>query len=137
MWLVAAFAVVVAMLAESRFYVFYPNLLRAEITVNGARCAECAVYLHRTRVGGIVIRNGEDKTESYSVGFPNDDLAIPNGAVWKCADGTFSFGPGFAFVFIHDYGPFPCAASELRGVEISSRRIEFTDAADRHIIAKW
>jgi|SRR5579872_7318524 len=136
MWLVAVFAVV-AMLAESRSYLFYPKVQGAQITVNGARCTECSVYLHRTRVGGIVIRKGGGNTESYSVGFPNADLAIPNGAVWKCGGGRFSFGPGFAFEFIRDYGPFPCAGSEVRGVHVSSQRIEFTDAAVGHVIVKW
>lgn len=71
-----------------RNFFFYPRVWNARITVDSAVCRDCAVYVGRGRIGGVLIRRAEQQVEFYSVAFPNPDLEVPNGAVWKCNAGT-------------------------------------------------
>jgi len=120
-----------------RNFFFYPRVWNARITVDSAVCRDCAVYVGRGRIGGVLIRRAEQQVEFYSVAFPNPDLEVPNGAVWKCNAGAFSLLPGVALHGLaQSYAPwgFPSAQAHVR---VSSRLIEFTPGDGKRITAEW
>ena len=81
-------------LAIWRSFFFYPKVWRARITIDGRVCGDCAIYVHRTHLGGVLVRAGPQGAALYSLAFSDPNLDVPNGAMWKCAEGAFSFGPG-------------------------------------------
>ena len=118
---------------------FYPKVRGAHITVDGRVCSGCAVYVNRRNGDGVFVRRGHQKAELYSVAFPSLDFKVRAEAVQKCVDGTYSFGPGFAFEFISDYSVPRCGGpyEHLDDQRIEFRLIEFTAADGKKVMAAW
>jgi hypothetical protein len=120
-----------------RSFFFYPKVWRAHITVGGRMCGDCAVYVHRSRIGGVLVRRDHRTSELYSLAFPNSNSDVPNGAVWKCVGGAFSFTPGLAFHSLNQWcapGGFPSAQKQ---VQMNSGLIEFTADDGKRVRAEW
>ena len=124
-------------LAFWRNYFFYPKVWGSHITVDGRMCSNCSVYVHRSRVGGVLVRRDRRTPELYSVGFPNHNSDVPGGAVWKCVDGAFSFAPGLAFHSLNQWCAPRGFPSAQKQVQVKSRLIEFTADDGRRLSAAW
>ena len=115
----------------------YPKVWNAKITVGGGVCERCALYIHRSRVGGVLVRRIEHEIELYSVALPNPNSDVPNGAVWKCVEGAYFFAPGLALHSRHQWcAPwgFPSAQKQI---QMESRMIEFTAEDRKRVRAEW
>jgi len=135
----AGILILLSALGIWRSFFFYSKVWKAHITVGGRRCGNCAIYVRRSGIGdaGVLVRRDQNNPELYSVAFPSTKLDVPNGAVWKCVDGAFSFAPGLAFDHIHQWcAPwgFPSAQKQVR---MNSRLIEFTADDGKRVRAEW
>jgi hypothetical protein len=116
---------------------FYPKAWRARITVDERGCDGCAVYLSTSRIGGVLVRRDGAKAVSYSVAFPNPDLDVPNGAVWKCVEGAYFFVPGVALHSPHQWcAPWGTTNAQKR-VAMDSRSLAFTADDGKRVRAEW
>jgi hypothetical protein len=109
-------------------FFFYPKAWKAQVTVDGRACSDCAVYVHRSRLGdgGVLVRRDRQTSELYSVAFPNSEMGVPKGAVWKCVDGAFSFVPGLAYTSVYrSCTPRPvwCPGSRTLANELPADRV--------------
>ncbi len=121
-------------------FFFYPKVWKAHITVDGRMCGDCAVYIHRSRIGGggVLVRRDQQTSELYSVAFPSSELGVPNGAVWKCVAGAFSFVPGLAFDSVYQScTPDLFADPPQKLSRMDSRLIEFTADDGKRVRAEW
>jgi hypothetical protein len=117
---------------------FYPKIWRERITVDGGVCGECAVYVsHGHFNGGVLVRRTEQGSEFYSVAFPNADLDVPKGGVWKCDAGAFSFVPGLAFHHVHQRCASWGMANAQKDVAMNPRLLAFTADDGKRIRAEW
>jgi hypothetical protein len=124
-------------LVSWRNFFFYPKVWRARVTLDRSLCGECAVYVHRSRLGGVLVRRDHQTSELYSLAFPNSNSDVPNGAVWKCVDGAFSFTPGLAFHSLTQWcspGGFAPAQKQVR---MNIGLIEFTADDGKRVRAEW
>ena|SRR5579871_6015743 len=129
--------VLLAGIAIWRNVFFYAKIWGARITVDGRACGECALYVHRNGVGGVLVRRDGPTSALYSVVLPNPKSAVPNGAVWKCVDGAFTFVPGFAYDSLYQWctpGGFAPSQKQLR---MNSGLIEFTADDGKRVKAEW
>lgn len=124
-------------LAIWRNFFFYPKVWRARITIDGCVCNDCAIYVHRSHLGGVLVRLGPRESALYSLAFPKPNLDVPNGSVWKCAEGAFSFGPGFAYHSLDS----KCAAwgtdAAQKHLRMGFRLVEFTADDGKRVRAEW
>jgi hypothetical protein len=124
-----------------RNYLFFSKVRRAHITVDGRECSQCAFYLDRIRVDGVLVIRREGQVEEvYSVMLPNGDFHIPEDPLWKCKTGAFWFGFGFALEFISDYGVWPWSDPDARpkgDKRIEVGFIEFTADDGKRVRVEW
>jgi hypothetical protein len=120
-----------------RNFFFYARVRKAYVTLDGQLCGSCAIYLARGGAGGVLARRDAQSVQVYSLAFPNPNYDVPNGAVWKCVDGAFSFALGFAFHHMYQ----PCVPRGLapaqKQLQMNSRFVEFTADDGKRVRAKW
>ena len=128
---------ILAFLVVWRNFFFYPKVRKAQIVVDGRICDSCAVYVHRGGAGGILVRRDRQRVELYSLAFPNLKYDVPNGAVWKCIDGAFSFAPGFAFHHMYQWCVPGGFAPVQKQLQMKSRFVQFTADDGNLVRAEW
>ena len=124
-------------LAIWRNFFFYPKIWTARITVGGRGCGACAIYVHSSRLGGVLVLRERQTWTLYSLAFPNLNFDVPNGKVWKCDEAAFSFGPGFAYDNLNQRCASVGFAPAQRQIRMDSRLIEFTDDDGKRVKVVW
>lgn len=139
--MIAGILVLLAVFGIWRNNLFFSKVRRARITVDGRECSQCAFYLDRIRVDGVLVVRREGHVEEvYSVMLPNGDFHIPEEPLWKCKGGAFWFGFGFALEFISDFGVGPWSETDAHpkgDKRIEARLIEFTADDGKPVKVEW